>query len=623
MVCPQLATRSLCASAVLVLACAATPTAALDIHRFGGSGDSTSAGPGVRLVRHGWNHEATGAAFELDISDERIAALRRDPTVNVAPSVGDAGGIYWHGSKNGAVWDGDTSTVWTNDPYLCAKTFSLHLVCVDDFGSLGTISVILGSLFQVERIRIKSGLRDRSRVVQGVRVFTSVDPPGYPWSAANPVPPQHRWEAEVRDNRAQILDIELPDVREAGFVQVALQEHTDPWDVHEVEIYARGFVRRSTWTSDALDLGQPMAFGALRWSGSKGDRAVVQVQTRSGVDADPIRHWRYTGRGAERSEVDRAEYDELRPGERAGTSDDLRHWSPWSTYAFGDSLTAHVTSPGPRRYLQVRVDFLPEGDDGGQVSQLELHVSTPVARAVVGEVWPVEAPVGLSQPFSYVLRPTIDASNSGFDRLELRSGALLGDVHTVTIADEVVPVHVELSTAHRVVLALPRVAAAQSGATVQVDFDASLLRYGDRFDAFVWDSQRPLEVHQSVVAGDATPASEWDRTAVATIPGPRLAVRFDRVLSPNGDGVNDSAVLEFDVLEISGTAGVHLTIRDLSGRRVRSLPTERLGVGRYRRAWDGRDDAGRLVPPGAYSVRVTAQTDAGDLTRTRILHVVY
>jgi hypothetical protein len=40
-----------------------------------------------------------------------------------------------------------------------------------------------------------------------------------------------------------------------------------------------------------------MAVGDPRWSGSKGERAVMQILTRSGVDDDPIRHWRFTGRG--------------------------------------------------------------------------------------------------------------------------------------------------------------------------------------------------------------------------------------------------------------------------------------------------------------------------------------
>jgi hypothetical protein len=49
-----------------------------------------------------------------------------------------------------------------------------------------------------------------------------------------------------------------------------------------------------------------MAVGDPRWSGSKGERAVMQILTRSGVDDDPIRHWRFTGRGQEKVEVERS-----------------------------------------------------------------------------------------------------------------------------------------------------------------------------------------------------------------------------------------------------------------------------------------------------------------------------
>ena len=46
-------------------------------------------------------------------------------------------------------------------------------------------------------------------------------------------------------------------------------------------------------------------------------------------------------------------------------------------------------------------------------------------------------------------------------------------------------------------------------------------------------------------------------------------------------------------------------------------------VGHYRRAWDGKDQAGRLVRPGVYLYRVSVDTDEGKTDKIGTLHVAY
>ena len=47
-----------------------------------------------------------------------------------------------------------------------------------------------------------------------------------------------------------------------------------------------------------------------------------------------------------------------------------------------------------------------------------------------------------------------------------------------------------------------------------------------------------------------------------------------------------------------------------AGRRVRRLVEQRdLSTGTYAIGWDGRDDAGALVPPGVYYARLRIDTD--------------
>ena len=237
-----------------------------------------------------------------------IRALRQDPRSNIAPTALARGGRYFNAPVNGMVWDGDEGTAWSAEPYLCAA-FEVggNLTCIDDFGTIGTANIDLGGLFQLDRIRVISGLRDPGRTVRALRVHLGLKMPlstVFDWA----VPPFTPWLLEVRDNREQYLDIPIPPHAEVGFVQVTLGEHVEDWEVNEVEVYARGYVEKSTYLSNVLDFGRPMAWGQLRWAGSKGERAKVVIQTRSGVDADPVTYFRYPGRGEERQGGEGAGY---------------------------------------------------------------------------------------------------------------------------------------------------------------------------------------------------------------------------------------------------------------------------------------------------------------------------
>lgn len=621
---------------VVALSCAAVlssadPGRALVIYRLGGADPPPPEADrsGVRFEQHPWDEvdeSAGGQALEVEVGPGRIAALERDPTHNIAPGVGQQGGLYVQKQVNGVVWDGDEGTSWEAEPYLCARFEAYSLFCTDDFGTLGTANIILGSMYRIDRIRVVSGLGDPSRIAQNLRVFLSPEPPETPWHPGWHPKPFSPWLLEVRDNREPVLDIPIPGDRQVGFVQVGLGEHVDPWEVHEIQIFSRGFVERSTYISNVLDLGGPLALGELRWSGSKGEKAQVQIQTRTGTDDDPRRYWRYTGRGGERAEVSRAEYETLRVGERGGTGSDPAHWSLWSTYEFGDSLGAQLQSPSPRRYLQVRVDFLPVDPDGGHIDAVELRASPPVATALVGEVWPDRVRTGELTRFTYALRPTIRTTDPGFDRVELQSRALLGAVQAVRVGDEAVPYAVEVADAHRLVVSLPRLSSGDSGALVELEFEARVLRYGTPLEARVWDSQSLEEVPQGVVAGDASGQFESNRVTVATAAGRQstLQVRpLPAVATPNGDGVNEEAGVEYEVLEVTGQAAVEVVVFDLAGRPLRTVESAARGAGRYRSSWNGRDEGGRLAAPGVYLCRVSVQTDEGREERTLLLHLAY
>lgn len=617
----------------LLLSQAAAPVDALVIYRFGGDNEPPppeADSAGVQFVQLPWSAidtDAGGAAIDVAITPQSIAPQRRDPSFNIAPTIVQAGGAYIRPHVNSQVWDGDTNTVWVANRYLCAEfdEKNYFLSCTDDFGTPGTANINLGGLYQLDRIRVVSGLRDPARTAQAVRVFVALQ---MPFTSITQHPRSFEgWLLEVRDNRQQYLDIPIPAHEDVAFVQVVMGEHDTDWEVHDIEIYAKGFVQRAQYTTGIIDFGRPMAWGELNWSASRDERAKVSIQTRSGSDDDPIRYWRFTGRGQDRAEVTPAEYGNLKLGERAGTSHDQDHWSFWSTYAFERGLGTQIVSPSPRQYLQLKVDFLPREDDGGEVRFLEFRASEPLATSLVGEVWPIEARIGESTAFTYILRPTIGGSDTGFDRIEIQSESLLGQVRAVRVGDEPVPYVVELAQKHHIIISVPRMEAQDSGAIVEVDFDAQVLRFGSRFEGRISDSSRPLEVPQSIIAGDATGEYEGNTVAVETAAadeGQLLRVRVPQgVATPNGDGINDEAMLSYEIFEITGVAQVEVQIFDLSGRPVRRLYSGLEGIGTYDRPWGGESDGGDLVPPGIYPYSISVDTDRKQVRKVGLLHVAY
>ena len=622
--------RSLTWALFLWIGFATGEASGLVIYRFGGEDlepPPEASGEGVEFIQLNWTEldpSLGGETIELDI-DAAIRAQKRDPTFNIAPSVEEKGGSHVRPNVNGQVWDGDESTVWLADRYLCAEFEAYNLVCIDDFGTPGTANIFLGGRYLIDRIQVKSGLDDPGKIVGSLRVFMS---PLLPTMRItfNP-PPFAPWIVEVRDNREQILDIPIPPHEQVEFVQVTVGEHNEDWEVHEVEIYAKGFVEQATYISNILDFGQPMAWGDLRWSGRQDPKARVLIQSRSGQDEDPNLFWRFTGRGNEKIPVNRTTYDKLARAEKAGIGYDHANWTFWSApYAFADSSGTPIVSLSPRRYFQLKVDILPQDEDSGQMDFLEVRASPPVATQLVGEIWPVEVAVGQPQQFTYVLRPTLGVDSGGFDRLEVATAARLGPVTQVRIGDEPVSYTVEVAEPHRVVVSIPRLTTQDSGALIEVVFEAEVLRYGSTFSVRVWDSALPLEVPQSVQEGDATPAYEDNRVWVATRAEHQGVLQMSRkpaVLTPNGDEYNDEVGLGYSLVELTDPSWVEVAVWDLSGRRVRGVYEGWDGVGVYERVWDGRDESGRLVPPGLYLYRVSVEADHQTVEQAGLLHVVY
>ena len=88
---------------------------------------------------------------------------------------------------------------------------------------------------------------------------------------------------------------------------------------------------------------------------------------------------------------------------------------------------------------------------------------------------------------------------------------------------------------------------------------------------------------------------------------PVTAPAFDRQFSPVCDCDTNAANL---LLRFRRSETIDATIVDAKGRRVRALATdERVPKGERTLRWDGRDDAGAIVPDGVYRLRLRLENE--------------
>ena len=78
-------------------------------------------------------------------------------------------------------------------------------------------------------------------------------------------------------------------------------------------------------------------------------------------------------------------------------------------------------------------------------------------------------------------------------------------------------------------------------------------------------------------------------------------------------------------MRVGDDSPAEVEVYDLSGRRVRKLVEERaVSTGARSLAWDGRDEAAEVVPPGIYfaRLRVATEVDGAGIDNAEVLRTV-
>ena len=386
----------------------------------------------------------------------------------------------------------------------------------------------------------------------------------------------------------------------------------------ELQVFGEGFPQNLEFRSHIMDFQSTKSLNALSWEADIPPGTRLELRSRSGNEVENLLTY-YDKNG---KEVTKRRYDKLIPSFK-GPIDTSRviggDWSAWSKlYAFSGQ---EFQSPSPRRYAQLQMRMVTEDPAAAlQLDELTIAFSDPLSQQAVSEIFPTQVLPGEETEFRFFLRPR-ETRASGFDRLVVETptptrfiGALVND-ESLEVTDQPV------ESGFAVTFPQPL----RDNDLVELRFAAQVFQQSTPFVLFIQDARTEDASRQRVDPGDATDQVA-SSTNVVGLPIARdllLNVVFDTaVLTPNGDGINDVLVVRADVINILELRPWHLRIYDLAGHAIIER-TQAVTAGAQNFSWNGRDQAGQLVPLGLYLLELHLDGDAHQQRVRRVISVVY
>ena len=429
----------------------------------------------------------------------------------------------------------------------------------------------------------------------------------------------------------------------------------NPFEIAEIQAFGTGFVPKGTYLSRLIELPTVAILGALSVKATKLRRqsdgvlvptasatASVDLTLRNGTDETPLVHFEIVDRetGSEQPTTADA-YAKLAEDFRGSILDDTENWT-WKNPIHIDStgtFTYPLELPGPRQYFDFQLLFRGTSTDLVQIDSLAISYSLPLADRAVGEVavladpFPsdgiVAVPAGRDTLFTYDIRAEFGSdAQIGFDGLHIatQTEPTLLKFEMGEPLVEVMPDSVHADAQGLMLYFLSNRVTPSNNQPLRVTFRTAILVYATDLVSHLIDSGGHLP--QPVAAGDASSSvgTNTNRVFFSNAAGGGILSAMQvvpAVCTPNGDGVNEESRIDFQVLRLVQEVDFSIGIYDLAGRRVRQLFFDALSAGAYEYTWDGRDATGELVPPGAYIVRIAADTKSGEEMLARTLSVVY
>lgn len=371
--------------------------------------------------------------------------------------------------------------------------------------------------------------------------------------------------------------------------------------------FGGGYPAAVEMTSDYIDLGATKSITSIEWDLDAPPEASIELRSRTG-DNFIIESKYYNKAGVE---IPVALWNKLPKSQKQPVVEIRRPGSDWSSWSRTYLRSGQpFLSPSPRKFVQLQVRLLSDTPDTAAILRsIAINFDDPLLRGgVTGRILPREAALDSLQRFDYLIKPGI-GSGTGFNQVLILVPRPVEGVTLRIGENDVDPTAVEM-LGDSLSVTLPT---SNRRDSVTVSFATRLIEAATRFDAWVRNSN--TGVLQGVREEDTGLTSVYVPAAAEG----SLIRKLDLnpgIVTPNGDGVNDQLEIRFVLTKVRAEPDVE--IFSLSGQLVRVVEAAD-GV----HVWDGRDQEGQLVPPGAYICQLRVSADAGDEVLHRIIDVAY
>ena len=161
------------------------------------------------------------------------------------------------------------------------------------------------------------------------------------------------------------------------------------------------------------------------------------------------------------------------------------------------------------------------------------------------------------------------------------------------------------------------------GLLVRLRFAAAVFLHGTKLKVAV-RNQAASTPYQPADAGDATALRPSQTLSISALGAVQVVADLSvapNPFTPNGDLVNDIAQIEFSLFKVYAERPAAIRIWALDGQPMRRLEGTAQG-GHQRFTWDGKDDRGRVVPPGLYICQIDVEIDVEDRAGQRRSHLI-
>ena len=342
----------------------------------------------------------------------------------------------------------------------------------------------------------------------------------------------------------------------------------------EIEVYGTGYLAAGVFTSSIRDAGTVVNWGRVSWDGLTPEGTSITMQLRTG--SNPI--------------VDNT-------------------WSLWSQEGLTPGSIVDVNEP--RRYVQYRVNLYTLSTETPQVNSASVSYDTLlVMRSATAQLSSPVLPILKQAIIDYQVAIQSDSRSTGIDTLRILTSIPV-EITGVRF-NNVDYSYTRRFTPGRIDIALQPTINVSGTIAVGIRITPFLLQTA--FPSFIVSNANPLNPQRVDAAVGADSLLSWT-LVTSGIPEETIvsAKAVPNPFTPNGDGRNDVTSFSFFVSNLLTPRPVRLTIYDITGRRVRSLVNEEQTAHAYVEQsaiqWNGRDDNGRLLPPGLYIYQIVVDVD--------------